>query len=63
MMYYVPESEAYDLWDNLLNEAPAITVGDCSWDQAVVLHEMDPVAYGDGFRYYYDTMGITVLPR
>lgn len=59
-MKYVPEYEALDQYDELLDEIYGeIDVCGYSMDAYRVLKEMDPIAYREGFLNWLDANDLT----
>jgi len=60
----ITEEEAYDMYDEMLNEFYPVKIGYVTFDSSKLLAEEDPIAYRTGFHEYveiimedYDTSG------
>lgn len=57
----IDEDEAYELYDEWLNEMDGgIEVAGCVFDASRILKELDPIAYRCGFHDWLDFEGIEV---
>ena len=51
-------SEAYERYDDMLNESGPIVIGGIEFYPSDILKEMDPIAYNTNFNDYMDACGI-----
>ena len=51
-------SEAYERYDDMLDEAGPVMIGGIEFYPSRILKEMDPIAYDTGFNDYMDACGI-----
>jgi hypothetical protein len=51
-------SEAYERYDDMLNESGPIVFGGIEFYPSDILKEMDPIAYNTNFNDYMDACGI-----
>ena len=54
---YITEYQAYEQFNEMLNEAGPVSIAGIEFDPAAVLKEMDPTAYEESFSNYADAMG------
>lgn len=52
------EHEAYQKYDDMLNELSPIKIGSIEYDTAKALKAVDPIAYNVGFSDFLDSEGI-----
>ena len=50
--------EAYERFDEMLDESGPVIVGGIEFSPSDILKEMDPIAYDVGFNDYMDSMDI-----
>jgi hypothetical protein len=50
--------EAYERFDEMLDESGPVIVGGIEFSPSAILKEMDPIAYDVGFNDYMDSMDI-----
>jgi len=52
----ITESEAEELYEDMLNELSPIKIGNLKYETSRVLREIDPIAYRVGFSEYLDVL-------
>ena len=55
-MEKLTEKEAYEMYDECLDEEGPIRIGSLSYDPSDVLKNVDPTAYECGFTDYIDSL-------
>lgn len=50
--------EAYELYEQMLDEAGPVVVGGIEFSPSAILKEMDPIAYDVGFNDYMDSCDV-----
>jgi hypothetical protein len=51
-------TEAYESYNDMLDESGTIIIGGVGFYPSTILKEMDPTAYNTGFNDYMDAVGI-----
>lgn len=57
---YIDETEAYEQYDNELDELYPILIGYIEFQASRVLKELDPIAYSCGFNDWLDNRQLTI---
>ena len=52
------ESEAYEMYDDFINDSGPVVILGIQFDRAAILKELDPTAYRVYFNDYMDSSGI-----
>lgn len=58
-MTYIDEQQAYEQYDEALDEQGMITIGSLEYYPSLVLERVDPIAYRCGFTDWLDSMEYT----
>lgn len=58
-MQYIEETEAYNRYDELLDELSEVKIGSLTYSASHVLKLVDPVAYRCGFVDWLDSEDLT----
>jgi hypothetical protein len=63
MIEYIDESQAYELYNEMLDELYSpISIAGIKFDPSRVLKELDPIAYQCGFNDWLDSCDYTTDP-
>lgn len=56
-MKTITETEAYEMWDDFLDEMETVKIGTLQYSPSRVLREVDEIAYWCGMLEYIDSLG------